>query len=411
MTPTPSKPTFDASPRGLLRLYYRLVLGTGAGILLVHLALGVLNQRPGPAGWFLLALDAFVLVVAYLGLELERQDASPGRRAPWSMLPLILGLLLVTLCFETGGLSSPYFLLVLTTCVFGALTLRPAVALLLVALVGAAYAFGAWVSPPEGFLRGGIGAVLSAIRAGRRLEVGEMTTLVVNCAFLFVGSYVALRLSKGYRDNVKGLEESATHDPLTTLLNRRGFVQTMRSELGRAERYAWPIALLMIDLDHFKRINDQYGHPFGDVVLKASAKILREASGTIDHLARVGGEEFAVAAMGADPNHGAELAQRILRAFRAHDWSSMKGELKVTCSIGVAVLHPGRSGGDAETVLGRLMSEADQGLYLAKQAGRNVFRAADQQAPRSIGAKAGATGQAGPERRSGSRILDEQPRG
>jgi len=408
VTPTPTTPAFDASPRGLQRLYYRLVFGTGAGILLVHLVLGILNQRPGPAGWFLLALDAFVLVVAYLGLELEREDVSPGRRDPWAMLPLVLGLLLVTLCFETGGLSSPYFLLVLTTCVFGALTLRAAVALLLVAVVGAAYAFCAWVSPPEGFLRGGVSAVLAAISAGRRLGVAEMTTLVVNCAFLFVGSYVALRLSKGYRANVKGLEESATRDPLTTLLNRRGFVQTMRGELGRAEKYAWPIALLMIDLDHFKKINDQYGHPFGDTVLKTSAKLLREASGTIDHLARVGGEEFSVAAMGADPNHGAELAQRILRAFRGYDWGSLKTGLKVTCSIGVAVLHPGRSGGEAEVVLGRLMSEADQGLYLAKQAGRNDFRVADQAAPRVVGTRAPEAPKA--ERRTGSRILDEQQR-
>jgi diguanylate cyclase (GGDEF)-like protein len=391
-----------------MRLYYRLVLGTGAGILAVHTVLGLLNQRPGPAGWFLLVLDALVLVVAYLGLELEREGSAPGRREPLAALPTVLGLLVVTLCYETGGLGSPYFLLVLSTCIFGALTLRPVVALLLVALVGAVYTVCAWVSPPEGFLRGGANAVFAAFRAGRKLEVEQMTTLVVNCAFLFVGSYVAMRMSKGYRANMKGLQESATRDPLTSLLNRRGFVQTMRGEIGRAQRYAWPIALLMIDLDHFKKINDQHGHPFGDAVLKTSAKLLREAAGTIDHLARVGGEEFSIAAMGADPNHGAELAQRVLRAFRNHDWNTLLPGLKVTCSIGVAILHPGQSGGEAESVLGRLMAEADRGLYMAKQEGRNTFRAAEASQPPKPAVTRHADLQT--DRRTGSRILDDQKR-
>jgi diguanylate cyclase (GGDEF)-like protein len=106
--------------------------------------------------------------------------------------------------------------------------------------------------------------------------------------------------------------------------------------------------------------------------------------GTIDHLARVGGEEFAVAAVGADPNHGAELAQRILRQFHSHDWGSLKPGLKVTCSIGVAILHPGRVGGDPEQALGKLMSEADQGLYHVKQNGRNSFHVSDQRGPRVV---------------------------
>ncbi len=384
--PTPTATTLDTSPRGLLRLYYAIVLGTGAGILLLHLALTLAGSEPGPAGKFLLVLDLFVIVVSWLGRTLESPDA-PSGRPPVALLPLLLGILLVTLCFETGGLASPYFLLVLTTCVFGALTLPPSVALLLVAVVGAAYAFCAWISPVEGLLRGGLAAIQSAMRAGRQMPVTSLTTLIVNCGFLFVGSYVALRLSAGYRASVKGLQESATRDPLTTLLNRRGFLNTMRGEIGRAERYAWPIAILMIDLDHFKRINDTHGHAFGDTVLKTSAKLLREAVGTIDHLARVGGEEFAVAAVAADPNHGAELAQRVLRQFRSHEWERLKPGLAVTCSIGVAVLHPGRNTGDAEATLSRLMDEADRGLYHVKQNGRNDFHVTDPRTPRMAPAR------------------------
>lgn len=386
MPPIVAPSNLDTSPRGLLRLHYAIVLGTGAGILLLHTVLTLAGNEPGPAGKFLLALDLLVVVVAWLGRTLESADA-PGGKTPSSLLPGLLGTLLVLLCYETGGLASPYFLLVLTTCVFAALTLAPSVAMLIVAVVGAAYAFCAWISTADGLLRGGFAAIRTAIQAGRRMPVQELTTLIANCGFLFVGSYVAMRLSAGYRASVKGLEESATRDPLTSLLNRRGFLKTMRNEISRAERYAWPIAILMIDLDHFKRVNDTHGHAFGDTVLKTSAKLLREAVGTIDHLARVGGEEFSVAAVAADPNHGAELAQRILRHFRSNDWAGLKPGLAVTCSIGVAVLHPGGHTGDPEATLSRLMDEADRGLYHVKQNGRNDFHVTDPRAPRVVPAR------------------------
>jgi diguanylate cyclase (GGDEF)-like protein len=329
-----------------------------------------------------------VLVVAYLGLTLESAEPGTDSRAPVAILPLLLGQLLVVLCFETGGVASPYFLLVLTTCVFAALTLPPPTAMLLVAVVGATYAFCAWIAPAEGLMRGGLRAVETAIRAGRQMGVEELSAVIVHCAFLFVGSYTASRLSNRYRQSVKGLEESATRDPLTSLLNRRGFLSTMHGEITRADRYAWPIAILMVDLDHFKKVNDEHGHAFGDTVLKASSKLLREAVGTIDHLARVGGEEFAVAAVAADPNHGAELAQRILRHFRSHGWEALKPGLKVTCSIGVAILHPGRHTGDPESTLMRLMEEADKSLYQVKEAGRNDFRVSDPK-PRLASARPG----------------------
>lgn len=403
--PSLPQPTLDTSPRGLMRLYYRLVLVTGLAILGVHTALGFMHGSPGKAGWFLLALDGLVLVVAYLGLELERDGIAPRRKVPLAALPAAIGVVVSALCFETGGLASPFFMVVLSTCIFAALTFPMMVSILVVALVGACYAFCAWVSPPDGFLRGGVEAIVAAVQGGRNLQPEQTTTLVVNCLFLFVGSLVAMHMSRGYRANLKGLQESASKDPLTTLLNRRGFVQTMRGEISRAQRFSWPVGLLMIDLDHFKRINDQHGHPFGDAVLKASAKLLREAAGPVDHLARVGGEEFSVAAMGADAAHAGELAQRILRTFRSHDWSSLLPGLKVTCSIGIAVLEPGKPmHGDVEAVLGRLMAEADRGLYLAKQQGRDTYRLAED-APLDNGLPPAPPSTPSGERRSGGRAF------
>jgi diguanylate cyclase (GGDEF)-like protein len=375
-SPSPAAPKFDTTPRGLVRLYFRIVFTTGSAILVLHTALKFGLGFGGPTGTMLLALDGILLVVAFLGLEIERQSEGRRSQEPKGFFFLALGLLLVLLCFETGGLASPYFMLVLTTCIFASITMRPRGALLLVALIGLAYAFCAWLAPTEGFLKGGLASVGTMISAGRRMPVEEITALAIHCAFLFVGSYIALRLSMGFRESVSRLEESATRDPLTSLPNRRGFMEKMGQEIGRAERYAWPISILLIDLDHFKRVNDEHGHGFGDTVLSTASKILRDTVGTIDHLARVGGEEFAVAAVAADPNHGAELAGRILRRFRTYDWASLKPNLKLTCSIGVAVLHPGRHSVDAGASLSTLLDEADHSLYHVKQNGRDNFHVA-----------------------------------
>src|SRR5688500_11607514 len=108
-----------------------VVLGTAAGLLLLHLALALRGQKPGPSRSFLLALDAVVLVVACLRRTLEAPDGGASSRGLMTFVPLLLGQLLFALCFVSGGLASPYFLLVLTTCVFAALTLPPTVAMLL----------------------------------------------------------------------------------------------------------------------------------------------------------------------------------------------------------------------------------------------------------------------------------------
>jgi diguanylate cyclase (GGDEF)-like protein len=260
--------------------------------------------------------------------------------------------------------------------VFSALTLRPATAMLLTAILGASYSFAAWVSPSEGFLYAGIDRIKSVMLGGRQMKADEVTSLAINCGFLFVGAWIAMRISAGWRQKVSRLEVHATRDPLTGLPNRRAFVEKVRGEIDRAERYRWPLTLLIIDLDHFKRVNDQHGHGFGDAVLGQASQLLREAVGTIDHLARIGGEEFSVAAVGADPNHGGDLAARVLRRFRTFEWERMKAGLKVTCSIGVAVLYP-QQPGDADGKLSWLLEEADKALYHVKENGRDNFSVAN----------------------------------
>lgn len=169
------------------------------------------------------------------------------------------------------------------------------------------------------------------------------------------------------------LENMVLTDPLTGCLNRRGFDQALARETARASRAGNEFALLALDLDHFKQVNDTYGHLAGDVVLRAVGALLLKAGRAGDVVARVGGEEFAIllAETGA---HGAQLfATRLCERIRAHPFpiGHQLAPMALTTSVGVAVGSPRGVAGFAEM----LWSRADDALYAAKGAGRNCVRA------------------------------------
>jgi diguanylate cyclase (GGDEF)-like protein len=380
---TTKRAPLDTSPSGLLRLYYRIVLGVVAGVLLLNVALRLIMgtdvRRTPPRS----ARDGARLLLSWLGHEFAR-DPDDQPREPRGAYLGLMGLLLVLLCVETGGLSSPYFMLLFSTCVFGALLMAPPKAFLLTSAVSAFYCVTAWLYPSAGgLLEGGLESLKVALQSGRTAEPESVTAMFVHCGFLYVGTYIALRLAVGFRERVVKLETHATRDPLTGLPNRRGFTEKLAKEFERALQWDWPIAMLVADLDHFKRVNDRFGHPVGDVVLAAAAQLLREAAGPLDHLARLGGEEFAVAAVGADPRAGADLADRIVRAFRNHDWDRVQPGMSVTVSVGVAVLLPSRDV-NASRELADLIDLADQALLQVKQNGRNGYLVWGDNAPTSL---------------------------
>jgi len=302
------------------------------------------------------ALASLALVSA-LGAEMEKSPANRGR-SPKGLLLVVVGLLQVLVCLRTGGLASPYFLLVASTCAFAGLTLRPARAMLLSATLVGTYALGIrFLAEPVPGL--GLGGTVSAI--------------IIHSTFALVSAGISTRFAVTHRETVATLEVQSMLDPLTSLQNRRAFLQKLDGELQRAERFSWPITMLIIDLDWFKKLNDRYGHPVGDQVLVETAALLRENAGALEHVARVGGEEFAVAAVAAEPFHGRDLADRLVRAFRARNWEHIRPGMKVTASIGVAVLPPGRHAGETTSIVTRLMADADQALYHVKQSGRDGF--------------------------------------
>jgi diguanylate cyclase (GGDEF)-like protein len=161
------------------------------------------------------------------------------------------------------------------------------------------------------------------------------------------------------------LREEVIRDPVTHLYNRRFLQETLFRELAHAGREGLPLAVVMLDVDHFKRLNDQYGHQAGDMVLQALAELLLNTTRGEDVVCRYGGEEFAVVLPGASLSNAMRRAEEWRADFERLQVPCAALSLSATFSAGVADFPAaGRSGDD-------LLGAADQALYIAKRAGRN----------------------------------------
>lgn len=161
------------------------------------------------------------------------------------------------------------------------------------------------------------------------------------------------------------LLELATTDSLTGLYNRRRFMELCEREFSRSIRYDRPLAMFMMDIDHFKKVNDEYGHDAGDRVLRALSEISVMALRNADLLGRLGGEEFGVLLPETDAESALDVAERLRQSISRTDISVNSHTLKITVSIGISMLTPGMHSIDT------LLKGADIALYEAKQTGRN----------------------------------------
>jgi len=160
------------------------------------------------------------------------------------------------------------------------------------------------------------------------------------------------------------LSHLATEDPLTRLLNRRGLESALYISLAHAARQGLPTAAIMVDIDHFKKVNDSFGHNTGDQVIRQVAEILRQTTRTSDVVARTGGEEYLLVLPATSLDAARTLAERIRLAIGERPLVVDHQRIPVTVSLGVA-------GAMGEVDLNKLSQEADRAMYLAKRGGRN----------------------------------------
>jgi diguanylate cyclase (GGDEF)-like protein len=200
---------------------------------------------------------------------------------------------------------------------------------------------------------------------GEPREIGE--DVLTSLETLATHAAAAIEASRLHQ----AAEEMSVTDALTGLANRRQLDRDLPTEVDRATRYHRPLSVLFLDLDHFKQLNDRYGHSYGDLVLQQVGEVLRSELRTVDRAYRMGGEEFVIVAPESAVEDGTGLAER-LRMLIARATSANGTTAGVTASFGVATLPDHGTTGPA------LLAVADAALYDAKSAGRNQVRVASE---------------------------------
>ena len=222
-------------------------------------------------------------------------------------------------------------------------------------------------------IQSGAAGQLPTLRAERRLITSDGRVLWVDVSGISIAGETGgvdhllvhyLDISDTKKTEAQ-LRHEAEHDPMTDMLNRRGFSLELRNHLARIEREGPAGALLLLDIDHFKRVNDTLGHASGDCVIEGTADVLRRRLQGSDVVARLGGDEFAVLLPSATPDQADSVAQALVQAVRENVVLLPDGQpVSLTSSIGVAPFTTGLLAAEA---LGR----ADLALYAAKNAGRD----------------------------------------
>lgn len=209
------------------------------------------------------------------------------------------------------------------------------------------------------------GEVLGVVQVARNMHNNPFTKHDAELLGLFANQVaIALENTRLYEE----IQQIAIRDALTGLYNRRGLFEVAEREIDRALRYQRPLSLCLLDIDHFKQVNDTYGHLVGDEVLVKLAQILNHNIRTIDVAGRYGGEEFILLAVENDIESAGKLAERLCKFIAGRPMAGSVQGVTITVSIGVVQMS------DSLSDLPTLIQAADQALYLAKHSGRNQVR-------------------------------------
>ena len=342
----------------------------------------------GPVWPILAIVPAYVATVALLTLAIERNHRV-SRRALIALVLTDVVALFTAVALVTAPAFYPRALLIsllalqFTQLFFGR---SPALAVILSSTAGyigllvvASMRGNAIAWGEEGFLLAlylAVGLNGMALQASANRRLGALVDLFSSAqrgdlsrAFIEergVKPDGITLLGRAYNQLRSELATMVLADPLTACLNRRGLDQVLNQAVSSASRFGGEIALLAIDIDHFKKINDTFGHLAGDAILRELADLLSQSSRGGDVVARVGGEEFIVLLPGADNETAGVVAERVMNAVRAHSFRTARGHQRVTVSVGIACEHV-RDG----HVAGALRARADEALYVAKRLGRD----------------------------------------
>lgn len=313
-------------------------------------------QVPLTYGLIAAAITGGAYLATARGWNLKMPD--PNLTEPLSQIALLMQLAVVAVAPQIGFL----YLANLFT-VFGFamlwLTLQESVLIWSFGVVGVGTLF---------VIVGDRIGVPMASPAERWLVWGYFSLILGRCLLISVVSGdMRARLGESRRrlaDSLNQVQQLASHDELTRVLNRRALVSSLERERERAERSGTVFSIGMMDLDHFKSVNDTYGHGVGDAVLREFAAAVSAAMRVTDVFGRYGGEEFLIILVGSEPAAALDAMERIRTAVAARDWNAIAPGLTQTLSAGVASF---RKGGTIE----QMLHGADQAMYEAKRAGRN----------------------------------------
>ena len=303
------------------------------------------------------AISAGTYALTASGWNLKLRD--PGAVEPLTILAIAMQLGVV---LAAPQIAFPFFANLFTVFAFGMiwLPLRDSAVVWTLGSAGTAAVFYA--------VRGRIGIPVSS--AFELTLVWLYFSLILGrCLLLSVNANnMRARLADSRRKLAASLEQVqqfASRDELTGILNRRSLMEALERERSRAERSGAPFSITMIDLDHFKRVNDTHGHATGDEALRAFAATVNGTMRATDIFGRYGGEEFLMILFDTTPALALKAMERIGAAIAAKDWSTIAPDLSVTLSAGIASHRKGEN-------IEQLLHRADQALYQAKNSGRNT---------------------------------------
>ena len=343
MSSTVTENTGREMSRGAFWLLLRRIAIFAGGIDLVYLVVFLLLGMPVIAMLNIVSAAAYAAAYFLLG----RRKSLPAVLLMWTEVLVHASACTILLGWGTG---IHYYLLVFLPAVAVSRSLRQAalaMAFVLVSYLGLDLA--TQLIPTTYQLPGGVATVFRWL----------------NLSLVFVMSgYTARYYVKRVEEAEQRLRDLATTDALSGLWNRRHFLDCARAEVRRAQRHGQPLTVVLADIDHFKRVNDDHGHAAGDDVIRHVSAVLRAQLRAPDIVGRWGGEEFIMLLPQTDLAGAAMLCERLRRAVETTPCEHAQGAIHVTMSFGVAVV-------DLDSALEESAKQADAALYEAKHAGRN----------------------------------------